>query len=206
MGFPEARKTAKDINTNTNKCSAQLEELLSSLNEKLNLMNSLISSISGGYVSKDYVDGGDAALRGELDALLAKFDNKRYVGSDNSIAAMTVDDPIISRNQSATASSFTAKYNGVVRGIIDCYSEHSLQADTDDNFYIKVYTKSGSTENTIATFKLSVAMGSQKLSFDFGVTAGETYYIHMHNTWGPGSEAAFISLNSVFIGADIVMG
>ena len=78
MGFPEARKTAKDINTNTNKCSAQLEELLSSLNEKLNLMNSLISSISGGYVSKDYVDssmpiGSILMWSGSVDTVPEKF-------------------------------------------------------------------------------------------------------------------------------------
>ena len=206
MGFPEARKTAKDINTNTNKCSAQLEELLSSLNEKLNLMNSLISSISGGYVSKDYVDSGDAALRGELDALLAEFDNKRYVGSDNSIATMTLSDPIIGWHDKVTASSFTAKYNGVVRGIIDCNSTKAAQADTLDGFNIKVYTKSGSTENTIATFKLSVVAGSQKLSFAFDVTAGETYYIYMDNDWGTSDESPLISCNSVFVGADIVMG
>ena len=56
MGFPENKKLAKDINKNTEWCSAQLEKLLVSLNSQMGLMNSLISSISGGYVSKDYVD------------------------------------------------------------------------------------------------------------------------------------------------------
>lgn len=56
MGFPENKKLAKDINKNTEKCSNQLETLLASINSQMGLMNSLISSISGGYVSKDYVD------------------------------------------------------------------------------------------------------------------------------------------------------
>ena len=56
MGFPENKKLAKDINKNTEDCTKQLETLLVSLNSQMGLMNSLISSISGGYVSKDYVD------------------------------------------------------------------------------------------------------------------------------------------------------
>ena len=56
MGFVENKKLAKDINKNTEDCTKQLETLLASLNSQMGLMNSLISSISGGYVSKDYVD------------------------------------------------------------------------------------------------------------------------------------------------------
>lgn len=56
MGYPENKKLAKDINKNTGECTDKLEALLSSLNSQLGLMNTLISSISGGYVSKDYVD------------------------------------------------------------------------------------------------------------------------------------------------------
>lgn len=67
MGFPENIKLAKDINNNTILCTEQLETLLASINSQMGLMNSLLSSISGGYVSKDYVDTGDAALREELD-------------------------------------------------------------------------------------------------------------------------------------------
>jgi hypothetical protein len=78
MGFPENRKLAKDINKNTEDCTKQLETLLASINSQMGLMNSLISSISGGYVSKDYVDsampiGSILMWSGSVDTVPEKF-------------------------------------------------------------------------------------------------------------------------------------
>ena len=209
MGFSENKKLAKDINNNTDECTQKLETLLASINSQMGLMNSLISSISGGYVSKDYVDMGDAALREELDALLEEFDNKRYVGSDNSIATVDIlsnSKTTLSMGEGTKTTAFTAQYSGTVRMTIRYNSSRAAtQQSVGDSFYIQVFSNGGWSQPYKA-FAYSVSAGNSSISFDFDVVAGTSYQCSLTNSWGTSNTAPTISIQNMYIGADIVMG
>ena len=79
MGFPENQKLAKDINSNTEKNTQSMEELLTSLGTKLETTKNLVNTMASKFVSKAYVDSGDAALDtrvNELRDTLWKNDEK----------------------------------------------------------------------------------------------------------------------------------
>ena len=69
MGFVENRKLAKDINNNTKENTEEIKALISSVNSQLTQMNDLVSSMAGKYVSKAYVDNGDATLDARVEEL-----------------------------------------------------------------------------------------------------------------------------------------
>ena len=221
MGFPENKKLAKDINKNTEDCTKQLETLLSSLNNQMGLMNSLISSISGGYVSKDYVDSGiealriecqnsDAALQTEINALTTKFNSKRYVGSDNDIAVLQSSSTGAGEHSPAEMSAgFVAKYNGVVRLIM---TANFYNGNTGPNWRCRIWknarpkTVSGDT-NYIGDcyFTLdTTSLASQVVYATINVEAGNTYYFDILGS-GNQDEYAQIRITRFTVGADVVM-
>lgn len=215
MGFSENKKLAKDINNNTDECTQKLETLLASINSQMGLMNSLISSISGGYVSKDYVDMGDAALREELDALLEEFDNKRYVGSDNDIATIFSGSARYIANMNGGVSyhdlnnSFTAKYSGTIRlkitaAIVSCTDGLTIS--------IYAYNKRQNGGTLVGTFVVGFEQDDSTVPQSnytvANVAAGVTYYfsVGVSTNNGSGGNVGQLTFQNFSIGADIVMG
>ena len=229
MGFPENKKLAKDINKNTEECVAQLEALLSAINSQMGLMNSLISSISGGYVSKDYVDSGvktlrtecqnsvealriecrnsDAALQAEINALTTKFNSKRYVGSDNDIAVLQSSSITLANGYEVLSEGFVAKYSGVVRIIMTCvFNKQSDIGQCRIRYWKDKKPSSVSGDpNYIGDgyFALDYSYSSepQTLYTTLEVQAGHTYYFDLGFTAGMSTATCY----RVTVGADIVM-
>ena len=133
MGFPEARKLAKDINKKIEVSADEIVEYISMMTTRLDDMCAVLMEIA------------------------AKTGEKQYVPGTNVIKTIYSGTTSLSTSKYVSTETFTAEYNGAVNIIIDIKGSNSYGNDAN----IQIYK--GDTRVALYNFQNPDPQGEQKI-------------------------------------------